>query len=90
MHLPELALMLSAVVTISIKENEVSRLGQRIRLTSKLVVEVDKLTVVDLFQEELKFLGFAATLDFVNSSNTIINVASILGNAHLRQLLQAL
>ena len=89
MHLPELALMLSAVVTGSTKNTLLSDKVMS-RLTGELVIEVNQLAIVDLFEEVLKFLGPTTALNFVNGSNTIVDVPRVLSDAHLRQLLQTL
>ena len=89
MHLPLLALMLSAVVTVHrIKD----QLKDRVLyvLTCKLVVEIDQLAVIHLFEQVLKFLGALATLDFVDCLDIVVYVTCILGYPDLLQRLQLL
>ena len=56
----------------------------------ELVIKVDKLTVMNLFEQVLKLLCVRTTFDLVDGSDTIINVSRVLGHTHLLQSLQLL
>ena len=56
----------------------------------ELVIKVDKLTVMNLFEQVLKLLCVWTTFDLVDGSDTIINVSRVLGHTHLLQSLQLL
>ena len=54
------------------------------RLTRKLVVKVDQLAIVDLLQKVLELLGFRTTLHLVDSSQVVVDVFGVLGDAQVR------